>query len=67
MNRYCVTYTDLNDDGCPRFTWHCSAWDQEHAERKFYESDDDEGWVVVKIKRVPTTPAERSPKRLGRL
>jgi len=54
VKRYRITYRDA-DPGCPLFTWVTRAHDEEHALRRFYESDDDpEGWVVVKIERVPS-------------
>lgn len=32
--------------------WHCKAFDAEHAEEKFYDSDDGEaGWIVTGVKR----------------
>lgn len=53
MRRYRITYRDA-DPGCPLFTWITRAYDEEHALRRFYESDDDpEGWIVVKIELDP--------------
>lgn len=50
-HRYAITYTDKYDDICPIMTWHCRAFNTEHAEILFHDSDD-EGWKIISIKRV---------------
>ena len=51
LYRYVVTYTDRSDPGCPEMTWHCWAYNLEHAEDKFYSSDDD-GWSIINLRRL---------------
>lgn len=44
---YLVHYRDRNDHACPIFTWRTWAYDAAHAEERFTESDDDDGWTIV--------------------
>jgi hypothetical protein len=45
-----ITYRDVGE--VTDFPFPCSLWayDQEHAEERFYDSDD-EGWRITKITR----------------
>ena len=52
MHRYEIQYTDVSDEGCPVFVWTCKAYDLEHAEEKFWEGPDSDGWKILSIKRV---------------
>jgi len=56
--RYIVRYTGAERDaGMGELAWRCYAYDAEHAEQLFLDSDPDElaGWVVVSVAR-PTDP-----------
>ena len=44
--RYKIEYTDKYDTACPIFEWYCKAYNAEHAEELFFDSDDD-GWKIV--------------------
>lgn len=48
MRRYAIEYKDSCDPGCPVFTWTCRAHNPQHAEQKFFDSEDSEGWAIVK-------------------
>jgi len=50
LYRYAVRYTDATDPGCPEDVWHCWAYNLDHAEDKFYETD--EGWHILSLARV---------------
>jgi hypothetical protein len=47
---YAVRYTDRGDEVCPEFVWTCWAYNLEHAEDKFYETE--EGWRILSLARV---------------
>jgi hypothetical protein len=49
---YALTYTDSSDPGCPRLTWRTWAYNLEHAELKFVEGEDSDGWTVLDVARV---------------
>lgn len=51
LHGYRIHYRDRYDDCCPVFTWFTWAYSAEHAEDKFFDSDDD-GWTIVKTERV---------------
>jgi hypothetical protein len=53
--RFRVRYTDEDDDCCPIFAYTTTADSREHAERKFYEGPDPEGWKIVSIERIRPT------------
>jgi len=44
-----VYYTDSHDPGCPTFTEIIKAYDAADAEDKFYDSEDSDGWSIIKI------------------
>ena len=48
MRIYRITYRD-EDPGCPLFTMRIRAADPAHAEERFFDAPDAEGWVIVKI------------------
>lgn len=56
LHLFAIAYEDQFDSGNKGVmrTW---AYDAEHAEEKFYDSDDADGWVVKKIARVRATLA----------
>jgi hypothetical protein len=49
--RWMIRYRDEYDEGCPIFTWLCFAFDAEHAQMKFMDDVDSEGWRIVSIER----------------
>lgn len=51
LHRYVVHYTDASDNGCPTFQWRCRAYNTEHVEMKFFDSDNDNEWRILKIER----------------
>jgi hypothetical protein len=55
VKRYRVTFVcDTDHRELEPMHWHCRAYDAEHAEEKFYNSDDGEaGWRVVKVNVAP--------------
>lgn len=52
LNRYRITYRDAHDPGSPIFHAAMHAHDSEHAERRFFDSDDSEGWEILKIEKI---------------
>ena len=51
MKVYEVKYRDKYDFACPVFSYRTRAYNVEHVELKFYDSDDD-GWEIVSVKEV---------------
>lgn len=51
MKTYRITYRDA-DPGCPLFMMRVRAYDTNHAEELFFEGEDSDGWVIVKIEAV---------------
>jgi hypothetical protein len=50
---YRITYTGReHDPGMTPMTWSTWAYNLEHAEDKFYDTDDGEGWTILSIARV---------------
>lgn len=50
---YRITYTGReHDPGMTPMTWSTWAYNLEHAEDKFYDTDDGEGWEILSIARV---------------
>ncbi|MGA8297091.1 MAG: hypothetical protein WB770_08630 [Acidimicrobiales bacterium] len=50
---YRITYTGQeHDPGMAPMTWNTWAYNLEHAEDKFYDTDDGEGWTILSIARV---------------
>jgi hypothetical protein len=48
---YAITYVNAFDDpSCLPMTWRTWAYSAEHAEERFYDSDDD-GWKILSTKR----------------
>lgn len=60
---YEVTYTDPSDDGIGQLTQRIWAYNLEHAEEKFYEAPDAEGWRIVSLARVPEGGSMHRAKR----
>ena len=52
LYRFRIVYRDLDDPGFPESDWLAWAYDAEHAEDKFYDSEDAWGWKIVSISRV---------------
>jgi len=52
LRKFRVHYTDESDEACPIFSYVTRAYDIEHVEMKFFESDDSEGWKIVSIESV---------------
>lgn len=52
LYRFAVTYQDDGGDPGSRNIWSCWAYSGEHAEEKFLDSPDAEGWEVLSVKRV---------------
>jgi hypothetical protein len=50
MNRYRIRYKDP-DPGCPIFSTIIRAYDEAHAEEKFFDTNDTD-WEIVSIERV---------------
>lgn len=50
LYRYAVRYTDKRDPAFGEDVWHCWAYNLEHAEDKFFETD--EGWHILSLARV---------------
>ncbi len=48
MKRYRIRYRDP-DPGCPVFSYIVRAYDREHAEERFYETNDGDDWQLVSI------------------
>jgi hypothetical protein len=55
LYRYIVTYTDRGDVACPEFTQGVWAYNLEHAEDKFFDGEDSEGWKILSIRRLHDT------------
>lgn len=51
-----IEYQDESGDS-PVFTQRVKAYDREHAEMKFYDSPDADGWVILRIRSVATPVA----------
>ena len=51
LYRYAITYTDRYDQCCPHMVQCVWAYNLEHAEERFYETDA-EGWTIVSLARV---------------
>lgn len=49
MKLFRITYTDESDPCCPEFTQRVRAHDREHAEEKFFDSDDFDGWKILRV------------------
>lgn len=49
LYRYKITYKDESDPGCPVFSYSLWAYNQEHAESRFYDSEDADGWEIISI------------------
>ena len=53
LYRYRIMYRGTEDDpGQLDQPWHCWAYNLEHAEEKFYDCGDDDGWRIVSLARV---------------
>ena len=57
QSTYLIRYRD-DSPGAPVFTWRTRAYSAEHAEEKFLDSPDGEGWKVLEVERV----RERDPR-----
>ena len=51
LYRFLVKYTDKGDFACPTFEWFTWAYDANHAEERFLDSDD-EGWRILDVSKV---------------
>lgn len=51
LYRFRIRYTDVADPCCMPDDWYVWAYNAEHAEQKFFDSDDD-GWKILGIERV---------------
>lgn len=51
MHRYQIRYRDDSDES-PIFSMIMLAYSKEHAEEKFYNDDDDDGWVLVSVSKL---------------
>ena len=51
MNVYYIRYKDENDPGCPEFSTTIKGHDAEHAELRFYEAIDSDGWKILSVER----------------
>lgn len=56
--RFAVAYEDSCDQMNRGIAYYC-AYDWEHAEEKFYDSADSDGWVVTSVKLAPLGQASR--------
>ncbi len=45
-------YTDIDDSCCPDFDCSLWAYDREHAEDRFFDGPDADGWRIVSCARV---------------
>jgi hypothetical protein len=55
LYRYVVEYTDTSDPGFGIQTWHAWAYNLEHAEEKFYDSNGEDGFEgtsIVSVRRL---------------
>ena len=50
LYRFRIRYRDEGDEGFPDMDWYTWAYNQDHAEERFF--DIDEGWRIVSIERV---------------
>ena len=51
LYRFRIVYRDQHDPASPDFDWYTWAYDPNHAEDNFLDSDD-EGWRILSINRV---------------
>ncbi len=49
LYRYKISYRDSGDTGCPVFSYSLWTYNQEHAQDKFYDSEDADGWEIITI------------------
>ena len=52
LYRFKIIYRSDHDPGFGQDEWFTWAYDVEHAEDKFYESDDDGWWRIVSTSKV---------------
>ena len=50
--RYAIDYTDSHNPCCPIFTQCVWAYNLEHAEIKFFDSPDADGWKIITLRRL---------------
>ena len=62
MKCYLVTYAcDTDPKSLEPLTLHVMAYDAEHAEEKFYDSDDgDVGWRVLSVRLAQSRPCDET-------
>jgi hypothetical protein len=51
LYRFRLTYRDAHDPVCPVFDTSTWAYSAEHAEEKFFDSDDD-GWRLLSVEKI---------------
>jgi hypothetical protein len=47
LYKYKMEYEDPYEPGFGRSSWYCYAYNKEHAEEKFYDAGDDDGFEIV--------------------
>ena len=47
-----VRYRDKYDFASPDFDWKTWAYNEEHAEQRFYESDNDDDWKILSVTKM---------------
>lgn len=52
LYRFKIIYRDRVDAGSSDFDTYVWAYDAEHAEDKFFDSPDDDGWEIVLLSKV---------------
>jgi len=50
VGTYVIRYSDASP-GAPVFTWRTRAYSAEHAEEKFLDGPDGDGWRVLSVQR----------------
>jgi hypothetical protein len=64
--RYAIEYRDAYDPCCPIFTQHTWAYNLEHAEDRFFDAPDAEGWEILSLRRLVEGPNHRTPRHAPR-
>jgi hypothetical protein len=71
LYRFKVRYKDPYDPAFGVADWYTWAYDATHAEERFYETGEDEGWKVVSVDKVPEKtvhdPRRRTRRHHGRI